>query len=91
MFTDADLSTPIDQFEKLYAAYLKGNDIVIGSRNLLESVVTIKQNIYRRFYGKVFNFYLWGDSELFIRELLGKKGYKDIEWIKPIGDTLPFV
>ena len=41
--------------------------------------------------GKVINFYLWGDSELFIRELLGKKGYKDIEWIKPIGDTLPFV
>ena len=23
--------------------------------------------------GKVINFYLWGDSELFIRELLGKK------------------
>ena len=41
--------------------------------------------------GKVINFYLLGDSELFIRELLGKKGYKDIEWIKPIGDTLPFV
>ena len=41
--------------------------------------------------GKVIQFYLWGDSELHIRELLKEKSYKDIEWIKPIGDTLPFV
>ena len=41
--------------------------------------------------GKVITFWLWGDSELDIREKLGKKSYKDIEWIKPIGLTLPFV
>ena len=41
--------------------------------------------------GKVIQFYLWGDSELHIRELLKEKSCKDIEWIKPIGDTLPFV
>ena len=40
---------------------------------------------------RVITFWLWGDSELDIREKLGKKSYKDIEWIKPIGDTLPFV
>jgi len=33
---------------------------------------------------------LWGDSESHIRELLKQKNYEDIEWIKPIGDTLPF-
>ena len=41
--------------------------------------------------GRVITFWLWGDSELDIREKLGKKSYKDIEWIKPIGLTLPFV
>ena len=41
--------------------------------------------------GKVITFWLWGDSEQHIRELLQQKSYKDIEWIKPIGDTLPFV
>ena len=41
--------------------------------------------------GMFIQFYLWGDSELHIRELLKEKSYKDIEWIKPIGDTLPFV
>ena len=40
---------------------------------------------------RIITFWLWGDSELDIREKLGKKSYKDIEWIKPIGLTLPFV
>ena len=40
---------------------------------------------------RVITFWLWGDSELDIREKLGKKSYKDIEWIKPICLTLPFV
>ena len=40
---------------------------------------------------RVITFWLWGDSELDIREKLGKKSYKDIEWIKPVGNTLPFV
>ena len=40
---------------------------------------------------KTITFWLWGDSEQHIRELLKQKSYKDIEWIKPIGNTLPFV
>ena len=40
---------------------------------------------------RVITFWLWGDSELNIREKLDKKSYKDIEWIKPIGLMLPFV
>ena len=40
---------------------------------------------------RVITFWLWGDSEKHIRELLDKKSYKDIEWIKPKGLTLPFV
>ena len=43
--------------------------------------------------GKVIRFYLWGNSEKHIKELMkkGNNEYEDIEWIKPIGDTLPFV
>ena len=40
---------------------------------------------------RIITFWLWGDSELDIRDKLGKKSYKDIEWIKPVGLTLPFV
>ena len=40
---------------------------------------------------RVITFWLWGDSELHIREKLGKKSYKDIEWIKQLGLKLPFV
>ena len=40
---------------------------------------------------RVITFWLWGDSELHIRELLYEKSYKDIEWIRAIGLTLPFV
>ena len=40
---------------------------------------------------RVITFWLCGDSELHIRGLLDKKSYKDIEWIKPVGLTLPFV
>ena len=32
--------------------------------------------------GKVITFWLWGDSESHIRQILGKKNVKDIEWIK---------
>ena len=32
--------------------------------------------------GKVITFWLWGDSEDHIRDLLSKKNCKDIEWIK---------
>jgi hypothetical protein len=32
--------------------------------------------------GKVIEFWLWGDSEVHIKELLSIKGVKDIEWIR---------
>jgi len=32
--------------------------------------------------GKVITFWLWGDSESHVRQILGKKNIKDIEWIK---------
>ncbi|MGR3176818.1 MAG: dolichyl-phosphate beta-glucosyltransferase [Candidatus Anammoxibacter sp.] len=55
-FTDADLSTPIEEIEKCLP-YLKDNyDIVIGSRSLPDSNIIIHQPWYREKMGKIFNF-----------------------------------
>jgi glycosyltransferase involved in cell wall biosynthesis len=55
MFTDADLSSPIEEAERLFAAIESGVDIAIGSRWLDRSRQTIRQPLYRRFFGRCFN------------------------------------
>jgi dolichyl-phosphate beta-glucosyltransferase len=55
MFTDADLSAPIEEAEGLFAAIARGADIAIGSRWLERSRQTIRQPFYRRFFGRCFN------------------------------------
>jgi len=55
LFSDADLSTPIAEFEKLIAGIKAGNDIVIGSRALPESDIRRRQNRLREGMGKFFN------------------------------------
>ncbi|MGC8977618.1 MAG: dolichyl-phosphate beta-glucosyltransferase [Candidatus Ratteibacteria bacterium] len=54
LFTDADLSTPIEEFEKLKKSIEKGYDIAIGSRGLKESKIVIPQVWYRRIIGRIF-------------------------------------
>ncbi len=53
--TDADLSAPIMEFEKLFIKYKKGFDFVIGSRSKANSKVNTKQNFFRIILGKFFN------------------------------------
>lgn len=55
MFTDADLSAPIEEAELLFAAIADGADVAIGSRWLDRSRQTLRQPIYRRFFGRCFN------------------------------------
>ncbi len=55
MFTDADLSAPIEEAELLFAAIAGGADVAIGSRWLDRSRQTLQQPIYRRFFGRCFN------------------------------------
>src|ERR1700744_844711 len=55
MFTDADLSAPIEEADRLFAAIEGGGDISIGSRWLERSRQTIRQPFYRRFFGRCFN------------------------------------
>lgn len=55
MFTDADLSAPIEEAEDLFAAIASGADIAIGSRWLERARQTIRQPLYRQFFGRCFN------------------------------------
>jgi len=55
MFTDADLSSPIEEAPRLFSAIAEGADIAIGSRWLETSRQTVKQPLYRRFFGRCFN------------------------------------
>lgn len=55
MFTDADLSAPIDEAERLFDAIRDGADVAIGSRWLERQRQTAYQPLYRRFFGRCFN------------------------------------
>jgi glycosyltransferase involved in cell wall biosynthesis len=55
MFTDSDLSAPIEEAERLFAAIEAGADIAIGSRWLESGRQTHRQPLYRQFFGRCFN------------------------------------
>jgi dolichyl-phosphate beta-glucosyltransferase len=55
LFTDADLSSPIEESSKLLAAIAGGNSVAIGSRALDRSLIEIHQSPYRELAGIIFN------------------------------------
>ena len=55
LFSDADLSSPIEEAEKLFEAIAAGADVVIGSRWLQSHLQTERQPLYRQFFGRAFN------------------------------------
>jgi dolichyl-phosphate beta-glucosyltransferase len=55
MFTDADLSAPMEEAQGLFDAIAAGADIAIGSRWLERQRQTVRQPLYRRFFGRCFN------------------------------------
>jgi len=55
LFTDADLSSPIYEAEKLFNAITQGADIAIGSRWLQAELQTERQPWHRQLYGRLFN------------------------------------
>ncbi|MFH1313620.1 MAG: dolichyl-phosphate beta-glucosyltransferase [Candidatus Eisenbacteria bacterium] len=57
LFSDADLSTPIDELDGLLRS-VGDFDIVIASRSLPDSQVVIHQPFYREFMGKIFNLFV---------------------------------
>jgi len=70
LFTDADLSSPITEADKLFAAIAEGADVAIGSRWLQRELQTERQPFLRQMFGRFFN--------LGLRLVLGLK-YKDTQ------------
>jgi glycosyltransferase involved in cell wall biosynthesis len=58
LFTDADLSSPITEAQKLFDAIDRGADIAIGSRWLRAELQTERQPLYRQAFGRIFNLVL---------------------------------
>ena len=58
LFTDADLSTPIEEVEKMLPRIEDGADIVIGSRALDGSDIQVRQNRFREMMGRTFNVFV---------------------------------
>jgi glycosyltransferase involved in cell wall biosynthesis len=58
LFTDADLSSPIEEVPKLLQALAAGADIAIGSRWLQAELQTKRQSLHRQLFGRIFNLLL---------------------------------
>ena len=70
LFSDADLSSPITEAQKLLDAIAAGADIAIGSRWLRAELQTERQPFYRQAFGRIFN--------LLLRVVLGLR-FKDTQ------------
>lgn len=57
LFTDADLSTPIEELETCFR-YTDRAAVIIGSRNLSMSHIVVKQPFLRSTFGKIFPFFV---------------------------------
>jgi dolichyl-phosphate beta-glucosyltransferase len=55
IFTDADLSSPIEESEKLLDAIRSGYDVAVGSRAINRSLIFGRQSRFREIAGIIFN------------------------------------
>jgi dolichyl-phosphate beta-glucosyltransferase len=58
LFSDADLSSPIEEAPKLLQALDDGADIAIGSRWLRAETQTQRQPLHRQLFGRIYNLVL---------------------------------
>ena len=58
LLTDADLSSPIKEVERLIRALQEGSDVAVGSRAIHEKGCEVQQTLKRRIAGRVFNFFV---------------------------------
>src|SRR5262245_57133498 len=58
LFTDADLSSPISEAGKLFAALEAGADVAIGSRWLDPSLMFKRQSVQRQVLSRIYHLYL---------------------------------
>ncbi len=57
LFSDADLSTPIEEVERFLEKLQNGYDVVIASRALAESHLKKRQPLFREIMGRTFNLF----------------------------------
>ncbi|MDP9146048.1 MAG: glycosyltransferase family 2 protein [Acidobacteriota bacterium] len=77
LFTDADLSAPIEESDKLIAAIKEGNDVAIGSRAMNRSLISTHESPFREFAGIVFNWIVRIVLRLpFVDTQCGFKGFR---------------
>lgn len=69
-FSDADLSTPIEDSDKLLKWNNEGFDVAIGSRALKESEIDLHQPWWREIMGKTFNKFV---------QIMAIRGIKDTQ------------
>ena len=55
LFSDADLSTPIEELDRFWPFFDSGAAVVIGSRAMEESRLTVRQSPLREGVGRLFN------------------------------------
>ena len=70
LFSDADLSAPMEESTKLFEQIQTGADVAIGSRWVRPELQTQKQSLHRQLFGRVFN--------LALRVVLGLR-FKDTQ------------
>jgi glycosyltransferase involved in cell wall biosynthesis len=78
LFTDADLSAPIEEADKLLAVlHESGGDAAIGSRAVDRSLIMVHQSHFREFIGIVFNrFVRWITGVSFADTQCGFKAFR---------------
>jgi glycosyltransferase involved in cell wall biosynthesis len=77
LFSDADLSTPIEESARLINALEAGADVAIGSRALEQSRVTVHQPWWRESMGRTFNWFVQRLTVQGIRDTqCGFKGFR---------------
>ncbi|OFV95942.1 MAG: hypothetical protein A3F68_09335 [Acidobacteria bacterium RIFCSPLOWO2_12_FULL_54_10] len=77
VFSDSDLSTPIEDIDLLLSPLQKGYDVVIGSRALRPDWIYPRQPLSRQLVGRVFNYCVRGVTFLAIQDTqCGFKGFR---------------
>lgn len=70
LFSDADLSSPIEEVEKLIPMLEHGHDVVIGSRDIIGSKIEVPQPLHRRIMGYTF---------MVLRDWIAVSGFRDTQ------------
>lgn len=70
LFSDADLSSPIEEVEKLLPLLEAGHDVVIGSRDIIGSKIEVPQPLHRR---------VMGYSFMVLRDWIAVSGFRDTQ------------